>query len=128
MNRLNLAQRLGIVLSLLWIVTMGGSTWFLGSTAARYGAETAERSCLQRSAGGARTAVALAQCRATGYEPVYADGRRDAIGAAAKAALLPLPFFWAFGFLLVLTVRWVLAGQAQQGLGLRRRHTDQPAG
>ena len=128
MNRLNLAQRLGIVLSLLWILTMGGSTWFLASSAARFGAETAEHSCLQRAEGGARSAAYLAHCRTTGFDPAYAEGRRDAIGAAAKAALLPLPFFWAFGFLLVVTVRWVLAGQAQQGLGLRRRHTDQPAG
>lgn len=105
MKRLNMWQRLGIVLSVLWVLGAGAYQW---RKTARAGSEYALASvhlCERLAKPGAP-----ANCWDE-WMPSYKLITEYVWWEMAARAFIPLILAWLFAYLTLWTVRWVLAGR-----------------
>lgn len=111
MTKLNMWQRLGIVLTAIWLVM--GTLWLAGVQF-----ETDYRSIGQAyevCTSNANVADLWARCDKAKDESFAAENRSSVFGMAALFAAIVAAVVWAFAYLVLWTGKWVLAG---------RRHSD----
>ena len=113
MRKLNMWTRLGIVLSVVWAVGIGGYVYDDTITRATNEGAFAAHTCDEARALN-NQAPSEDACWTDANSPFMQSYKINASGAfmgALGAAFLPLPFFWLITWGIVATVRWVLRGR-----------------
>jgi hypothetical protein len=103
--RLNLWQRLGTVLSVLWALTVGALVIIRALDLASKRSEAIFRACMETSG-----YQAVAQCMAKS-EVVYRGTLNSGAYEALFSAFLPPIFGWGIAYATIATAKWVWAGR-----------------
>ena len=113
MRKLNMWARLGIVLSITWLVVVTGyfyiSTVNQGTREGTFFAQVCEDT--RKNAGQPPDDYACWTGPNSKFREGYNLFAKDAFPSALLVAAIPLPFLWLIFWGILATVRWVLRGR-----------------
>lgn len=106
-NHLNGWQRIGVALTIVWIVCAGTFFGIKNNQIAHNSANVIFDLCITTTSN--PDADRQKQCKSE-REEFYENTISESLTGVAFVTLVPVPVFWILGYLLTITFRWIKRG------------------